>query len=47
MRADTHPRLVVDALIGPVLARSALFRQVMTEPDAMSLVDQVLGGVLA
>ncbi|MFJ7911986.1 TetR/AcrR family transcriptional regulator [Kitasatospora sp. NPDC096204] len=47
LRADTDPKLVVDALIGPVLARSALFRQVMAKPDAMRLVDQVLRGVLA
>ncbi|MEI5097712.1 TetR/AcrR family transcriptional regulator [Streptomyces sp. PmtG] len=47
LRADTDPKLVVDALIWPVLARVALFRQVMTKPDAMRLVDQVLRGVLA
>ncbi|MFF2119551.1 TetR-like C-terminal domain-containing protein [Kitasatospora sp. NPDC058184] len=47
LRPDTDPRLVVDALIGPVLARVALFRAVMAKPDAMRLVDQVLRGLLA
>lgn len=45
LRADTDPRLVVDALTGPVLARLALFHEVMAMDDAMRLVDQVLRGI--
>ncbi|MFD0638476.1 TetR-like C-terminal domain-containing protein [Catenulispora yoronensis] len=47
LRADTDPTLVVDALSGPVLARLALFHEVMAIEDAMRLVDQVLRGVTA
>lgn len=45
LRADTDPALVVDALAGPVLARLALFHEVMAMDDAMRLVDQVLRGI--
>jgi len=47
LRADTDPVLVVNALTGPVLARLALFGEVMAVEDAVRLVDQVLRGVLA
>ncbi|MEY9934964.1 AcrR family transcriptional regulator [Catenulispora sp. GP43] len=47
LRADTDPTLVVDAIAGPVLARLALFNEVMRMDDAMRLVDQVLRGIRA
>jgi AcrR family transcriptional regulator len=47
LRADTDPTLVVDALSGPVLARLALFHEVMPMENAMRLVDQVLLGIKA
>ncbi|WP_194927369.1 TetR-like C-terminal domain-containing protein [Catenulispora pinisilvae] len=45
LKADTDPTLVVDALAGPVLARLALFHEVMAMDDVMRLVDQVLRGI--
>ena len=47
LRADTDPTLVVDSLAGPVLARLALFHEVMAMDDVMRLVDQVLRGISA